>query len=1027
MGYNLRQQQETGAQPPPRDWADNIVITAFFDKLHDMPKRERFMLIIGVILVLGVIASLITRVTWIKQDDDDLYRIAVVAPVTGDKSELGRSIREGVQLFVESTNEAGGIGETAVTIDVYDDMDDVEKAREVAEKIVADKRVLAVIGHWSSEAAAAAGALYKEHGIPLIVPSTTHPDVAKDNEWLFSGLYNDREQARFMANYARNVLGHKLISVIVDKRSLGQSMAESFSKTLLRFGTKVRYTWEFDSKVSVVPQLQEIVKDLKAKKDAGTVFLAVNGLDGARLIKLMRDASVRNPVIAPSSLGTRAFTDLIDKLPGRFDQTGKYTDKMMIAAPLLFDTANETAQNFKNAYAAKFGHPPDWVAAYAYDAAQLYVNAIRMTKEEAEEDKRISASRQLIRDHLAGLATPEDAVAGITGATFFNDSGEAKKPVLVGIYNGVDIISALTQLQPIKAEGARNYIEELKQGRVLYVNDRFMYKTNVVYTGLQVNEIAELDREKNEYLLDFVIWFRYSGKFEPQDLEFVNAVETIKLGKPEDEKQFGGMTYRLYRVKGKFRFNYSESKRPYGNHLVGVGFTHRLLNKNNLQYVVDVLGIGLNKGATVRGMLDEVQALNPATGWVIDRAWISQDIVAKGTMGNPAYVGYASTDPDFSQIDLGVIIKKGEINVRDFIPAEFFIYIGIFALIGTVFAIGMDRRERGRFWAAQSWFLRVISWPLLLLSAGNITLDVAFQNLPDHYIDIIILVYDSLWWLVPARIIGIGVERFIWIPMEDHTERNIPNVIRVFASVIIYAFAGCGIVAFVADQALTSILASTGLLAMIIGLAIQANISNIFSGIVINMERPFNVGDWVQIGDLDEGRVVDITWRTVRVKVRNGYVISLPNGAVSESQIHNFNSFDSIRLELPLLLDAKYAIEESAQIMEDGLNRVPNILETPEREVRFKGVERLPGAYVSIFEIQFWIENYGRREEVAEAALSACWGALIERGIYPSGGEEPVHARNASAAPEAVEAMEGGAEEAGGGEEEEGVELEFGD
>jgi potassium efflux system protein len=549
--------------------------------------------------------------------------------------------------------------------------------------------------------------------------------------------------------------------------------------------------------------------------------------------------------------------------------------------------------------------------------------------------------------------------------------------------------TALTQLQPIKSEGARNYIDELKRGRMLYVNDRFMYKTNVVYTGLQVNKIENLDVEKNQYDLDFSIWFRYRGEFEPQDLVFVNAVEPVKLEKPADERRVEDMIYRLYRVKAKFRYNFTDTRRPYGQHVVGVGFSHRLLNKNNLQYVVDVLGLALEKGETVKDKLDRSQALNPSTGWIVERAWMSQDIVAKGTMGDPAYVGFAATDPDFSEIDLGMVIKRGEFNARDFVPTEVFIYIGIFALIGTMFAIGMDRRERGRFWSAQSWFLRLISWPLLLLAGGNLAIDLAFQNLPDHYIRIVILVYDTLWWLVPARLVGLAAERFLWVPLEDHTERNIPNVIRVFASVTIYSLAICGVIAFVFDQTLTSILASTGLLAMIIGLAVQANISNIFSGIVINMERPFNVGDWVQIGDLEEGRVVDITWRTVRVKVRNGYVISIPNAKVSEAQVHNFNSFNAVRLELPVVLDAKYPLMETADIMEQGLGAAPNILDSPEREVRFKGVERHPGAWVSVYEIQFWLENYSRREEIAEGALAHVWAALIAKGIYPADKPDP--------------------------------------
>jgi potassium efflux system protein len=627
-----------------------------------------------------------------------------------------------------------------------------------------------------------------------------------------------------------------------------------------------------------------------------------------------------------------------------------------------------------------------------------------------------------------GHSNPENALVGITGANFFDADGEGKKPVFIGIYNGTNVISALTQLQPIKSEGARNYIDELKRGRMLYVNDRFMYKTNVVYTGLQINEIAGLDVEKNQYDLDFLIWFRYRGQFEPQDLEFVNAVEPIKLTTPAEERQVGDMTYRLYRVKGKFRYNFTETRRPYGQHVVGVGFTHRLLNKNNLQYVVDVLGLALDRGETVKDKLEARQALNPATGWIIERAWNSQDIIAKGTMGDPAYVGFGATDPDFSQIDLGMVIKRGEFNARDFVPTEFFIYVGIFALIGTIFAVGMDRRERGRFWAAQSWFLRVISWPLLLLSGGNLAIDLAFQNLADHYIDIMILVYDSLWWLVPARLIGLAVERFLWTPLEDHTERNIPNVIRVFASVTVYTFAICGIIAFVFDQTLTSILASTGLLAMIIGLAIQANISNIFSGIVINMERPFNVGDWVQIGDLDEGRVVDITWRTVRVKVRNGYVISVPNGQVSEAQIHNFNSFNAVRVELPLYLDAKYPLLESAEIMEEGLAAAPHILDSPEREVRFKGVERHPGAWVSVYEIQFWLDNYGRREEIAEGALSHVWDALMARGIYPADRPDPAVLAAIGAAVGQDEAEAPASDDGGdGGGDEEEYELEFED
>lgn len=952
-----------------------------FEKLSHLTKKQMFMLIIAVIVSLSFVGSTVYK--WVvARDADDRLHFAVVGPMTGDSEGIGRSLRQGVQLYIDIVNENGGISGNDLVVDVYDDKNDPAEAVKVAEDISVSKAE-AVIGHWTVDTVEATQKIYESKHLQLIVPASIRPEVTAKSPYAVSALFNESRQARFLANYARNVLGHKLVSMIVDRRAYGDTMAKNFEDTYKRFGTKIRYTWEFDAGTSTIRQLQRIVAELKEKKDAGALFLAVNEIDGARLMKLMRDAGIRNLVVGPTAFATNAFNDMIKKLPGDNQDPGHYTNKMIVTAPLLFDTANETAQNFKNRYIEKFGEVPDWVAAYAYDSAHMAINGLRETIADAEAAENEVAMREGIHLDLAGRTTVDDAVQGVTGLTYFNFDGEAQKPVFVGVYSGADIISALTQLQPIKPGGTQNYIAELKRGRVLYVNDRFMYKTNVVYTGLQVKEITEVKYEDNVYDMDLLIWFRYRGTFEPQDFKILNAAEPVELGKPIAERLVGDMTYQLYEVKGKFRFNFSKTQRVYGEQLAGISFSHNKLNKNNLQYVVDVLGVGLGAGETMREKLERSNSLNPSTGWVIDRAWISQDIVPESTLGNPAYVGFGSDDPDFSQIDLGIIIKKGEFVVRDFIPSEFFIYIWIFGFIGSVFALAMDRRERGRFWSAQSWLLRLISWPALLLSSGNLLLDFAVLNIPEHYIDSIILGYELLWWLVPARIGGIALERFLWAPLEDHTERAIPNVIRVFGSVVVYTFAACGIIAFVFDQHLTSLLATGGLLSLIIGLAVQANISNIFSGIVINMERPFNVGDWVKIGETDEGRVVDITWRTTRVKVRNGYVVSIPNGQVSESQIHNFNSFDAVRLEVPLYLDAKYPIEKVVDIMEVGLAKAPDILDAPDREVRFKGVFWSYG-WIAEFEVQYWLDNYGRKEEISESALTFIWGELEANGIHPS-------------------------------------------
>jgi small-conductance mechanosensitive channel len=84
-------------------------------------------------------------------------------------------------------------------------------------------------------------------------------------------------------------------------------------------------------------------------------------------------------------------------------------------------------------------------------------------------------------------------------------------------------------------------------------------------------------------------------------------------------------------------------------------------------------------------------------------------------------------------------------------------------------------------------------------------------------------------------------------------------------------------------------LATSGVLVMVVGLAIQSNIANVFSGIVLNIERPFRVGDYIKI-NTTLGQVIDITWRTTRIESNDGQLICLANSKVAEAEMQNFST-----------------------------------------------------------------------------------------------------------------------------------------
>ena len=945
--------------------------------LKRLDKRQLFLLILGLLIVMTIIGSVIANFTYLSDDEDKTVRIAVVGPMSGPLAVDGKSLEQGAQLYAETINADGGIRGGRVIVDVYDDKNDPAEAQRIAEELSANSTTLAVIGHWSNATSAVAAPIYDRNKLPMIAPAPLDGSVVEGRDWVFSGVFNTDHESAFVANYTRNVLGQKTASIIHDLSPRGIRMAEMFDDTYQRFGTRIRYNWGFDStSPDAAERIREIVEDMKPKLDVGTVFIAAEEDMAALVLRSMRDEKVRNPVVGTSILATRAFQNA---LGNESDTIAGYANGIVTSTPLLFDTANEEAQDFNSRYQNKYGASSDWVAAYAFDTANLIVQAFKDGKR-AEDEPVISGGRRVIRDALAGATDAETGIRGITGIKTFSPEGEAKTPVFMGRYDGRDMVSALTQLQPIKAGVAANFIEELKKGKVLYVNDRFMYKTNVVYTGVQVKDVSEPDLEKGNITISFLLWFRFSGDFKPEDLVFSNAVEPIVLDAPIEEQISRGLNYKLYDVKAKFNYNFSKVKRPYGTILTGFDFTHKHLNRNNLQYVTDVLGIGLAGDTTFQQILEKNQAINPKLDWDIERAWVSQEIIPIGTRGDPTYVGHGSVDPLYSRITMGILTSPSRINVRDFVPEEYFVYLTIFGFLGSVFGVLMDRKRHGRFWSVQSWILRVMSWPVLLLAGGNLLLDFAVQELQTGYVDMIVLVYDCLWWLVPARLCGIALERFLWVPLEQHTRRMVPNVIRMFGSLNIYVLAAFGIIAFVFDQKITSLLATSGLLAMIIGLAIQANISNVFSGIAINIERPFVVGDWVKIGDLEEGEVVDITWRTVRVKSRNGFTISVPNGQASEWPVHNYTAGKVTRLEFCLNVDPDADPRAIEAVLLKALVDSANVVKEPKPAVRYNGTVDGYNDWGGQFAIQYWIASYSMREQIASDVWDNVWDALEKAG-----------------------------------------------
>ena len=95
--------------------------------------------------------------------------------------------------------------------------------------------------------------------------------------------------------------------------------------------------------------------------------------------------------------------------------------------------------------------------------------------------------------------------------------------------------------------------------------------------------------------------------------------------------------------------------------------------------------------------------------------------------------------------------------------------------------------------------------------------------------------------------------------------------------------------------------------AVVLGFALQDTLGNLFAGLAIQIEKPFRVGHWVRIADID-GQVSEVTWRATKVRTKTGNFVIVPNRKLSDDLIINYsepNLETCIEVDIGVAYDAQ--------------------------------------------------------------------------------------------------------------------------
>lgn len=140
---------------------------------------------------------------------------------------------------------------------------------------------------------------------------------------------------------------------------------------------------------------------------------------------------------------------------------------------------------------------------------------------------------------------------------------------------------------------------------------------------------------------------------------------------------------------------------------------------------------------------------------------------------------------------------------------------------------------------------------------------------------------ELLWWLQVAKVASTMLDREV-LPALWNRERLFRDVL----SAVIFVAAAVAAMGYVLEMPVRGLLATSGALAVILGLAIQSTLGDVFSGIVLNATEPFRIGDWVFVGDI-EGEVVESNWRATSLLNPHGNVVVIPNSVAAKANIVN--------------------------------------------------------------------------------------------------------------------------------------------
>lgn len=226
-----------------------------------------------------------------------------------------------------------------------------------------------------------------------------------------------------------------------------------------------------------------------------------------------------------------------------------------------------------------------------------------------------------------------------------------------------------------------------------------------------------------------------------------------------------------------------------------------------------------------------------------------------------------------------------------------------------------------------------------------------------------------LWWTHLAWAIIGALHIYVRLnrqPREAH-------LILDMAIAVIYLGVAMAVMGFVFDMPVATLVTTSGVVAVILGLALQNTLGDVFSGIALTLGKAYSIGDWVQLSDGTAGRVTETNWRSTNLLTGANNVVVVPNSVLARQALTSLSRPDETH---QITLGVRFAATQRPRFIEEVMQSVlqasTQIVMDPPPAIALKAIDAIAIEAELQFRVASLAVGISAKNEIIDLVYDEC-------------------------------------------------------